>query len=929
MHGCDPQPYWALAKAIKTMNSFLVVGNFPRHLLVIAFAILGPVQFAEAARHEVRMNAARGEFEPGYLKIQPGDTVKFLLRGKSKTVRAASMLVPDGAFNWNSIPGKSFSVKLRREGSYVYQSDKHAAKGMVGVIQVGKPLNLEQAKQSPGRWSPAARAKLSGLLAKAVENIGLAQASKPQSSPKIVESDTPPAAQVPTQNPEQTQPAVTDNTKAITSNRAPESNSTNLTDRNTTDATPANQPKGSSTGEQELPEMSVRARREMTYKSETASTATKLDVPLKDIPQSIQVVPQQLLRDRGVQRLNEVADTVSGVVRKSVYGGGNSGAVFTARGFSALTLRNGMRLNVQGFGDAYDIGSIESVEVLKGPASVLYGASEPGGTINFVTKKPYASFGGEASLAANSFGTFRTAIDFNTPLTKSNALLFRINAAYEDGDTYREFVERRNTFIAPILQWNITPQTRVIAEYEQVRTRGLFDRGLGRPDSYIGTGIDYRDLPVERFVGEPSLTPTRTKTSQSLLTLEHDFTADWRIKAVYSQSKFDYANQPEIGLDAYDPATGEFSRYFLDYTSQGERTRNLVADVSGSFMLFNMQHKVLVGADRTRNKAFYFAVSGDPPPGPIDIRNPNYTGYDGFTTAFSYSGLQGTNANAFYFQDLVTLSPKWKVLLGARRDKAERFTGALPGAPDDSGVVNRNEFSRVSPRGGLIFQPTNETSLYASYSTSFAPALFISLRDPASFKPEIGEQKELGWKQEWSQGGLSSTLALFQARKKNFAVNDPTNTPDEFFQVQVGEFTSRGVEFDFSGELGRGLRVTGGIGYAKVKVTSSDDPTIPVGALIDNFPQRTANLWLTQQLGQTWSVGVGVFHASSAPTSVPDNGIRVPSYTRFDTTLIYDAKPWRAQLNLNNLTNVKYYAASNTIMPQPSRHAVLSVAYRF
>ncbi len=679
-----------------------------------------------------------------------------------------------------------------------------------------------------------------------------------------------------------------------------------------------------------LPEIKVRAAAPVEtatspvvgYLARRSATGTKTDALVADIPQSIVVIPGDLLRDRGVAKVSEAVDTVAGVVRGGTYGGNTSSADFIARGFEALKLRDGMRLNAQGFGDALDIGSIERVEVLKGPAAVLYGAGEPGGTVNLVSKKPYAGFGGEAGLSYDSFGTGRLSVDLNAPFTADDTLLFRINAAVESGDTYRDFVKRDNSLIAPTLEWRPHAGTKLTLQYERVHTKGLFDRGLGRSYNYEGTGIDYNALPVERFIGEPSVGPSRTTTSQAIATLEQDLGGGWRAKLAYADNRFDYDNQPEVGLDTFDPATGLFSRYFIDYATQGERTRTALAEVSGKLVLGGIGHQMLIGADATRNKAYYVALQGIPAPGPINVTQPQYTGYAGYSTDFYYSGLQGSNGHSFYAQDLLTFSPQWKALLALRHDRASRFSGAFPGQPDDSGVVNRNAFSKTSPRAGLVYQPSAVDSFYGSWSTSFSPAVFINLRDPSAFKPESGKQLEVGWKRDWAEGRLSSTLAVFDIRKQNVAVSDPTNSADEYFEVQVGEYRSRGIELDVNGSPWPGLRLSLGLGYADVAVSKSSDPALPVGSRQIDTPRVTAKLWVSQDLGAGWSVGAGLFHASATPTS----GLTFPAYTRLDASLAWQQGAWQVQLSGKNLSNVKYHAGN---LPQAPRHAVLGASYKF
>ncbi len=676
-----------------------------------------------------------------------------------------------------------------------------------------------------------------------------------------------------------------------------------------------------------LPRVTVVADEAPPYTKQEATGATKVEAPIRDIPQSIVVVGEDLLHERGVAKLSESLDTVAGIVRESVYGGNTATAGFTARGFRVAQLRDGMRLSIQGFGDALDIGAVESIEVLKGPASVLYGASEPGATINIVSKKPQTEFGIGADTSIDSFGTGRVGVDLNLPLV-TDKLLVRVNAAHEDGDTYRDFVDRRTSLLAPVLEWRPREGTQITLRYEHVRTVGLFDRGLGWIDSYLGSGIDFRDLPAERFLGEPSANPSRNDTSQILAKVDQQLGANWSIRAAYSDVQFDWNSQAEINLDTFEPDTGLFTRYFGDYERQGENTRIGLIELLGNFNVGSTQHQLLVGADDLENRAFYIGLNGNPPPAPIDVFEPVYPGYTP-NAEFWFSGLQGSSGHSFYAQDLITLSDQWKVLVAARHDSSRRYSGAYPGQPDDSGEVSEHEFDRTSPRAGVVYQPNGTDSYYGSFNTSFAPSLFITMRDPSAFKPEIGKQFELGWKREWVGGRFSSTLSAFEIRKQNVAQSDPANTPDEFFEVQVGEFQSRGVELDASGEIRPGLRGTIGIGYAEVTVSESQDPSIPVGERIDNFPELTASLWLAQDLGETWSIGAGLFHAGGSPTTLPGNGVSIPGYTRVDATLTWRQGPWRLQLSGKNLTDETYYAASNTIMPQAPRHGLLTANYTF
>lgn len=258
------------------------------------------------------------------------------------------------------------------------------------------------------------------------------------------------------------------------------------------------QPDQNATAEQKtlrIEETQVTGEREHEhdYRVEEATTATKTDTPLRNTPQSVQVIDRQVMEDRQIIRLSEVAENVSGVQYAAGYGGLSS-ADYYVRGFSTNgNLRNGFRDFV--FISPRDVANIERIEFLKGPASVLYGLSEPGGTVNTVTKQSLSDPYYAGSMTFGSFSLYRPTVDLSGPLNANKSLLYRFNLAYENAGIFRDFTDSESIFVAPVVTWKVGPRTTLTTEMEYQNYQYTFDRTF-RPDP------EFLRLPVSRFLGE-------------------------------------------------------------------------------------------------------------------------------------------------------------------------------------------------------------------------------------------------------------------------------------------------------------------------------------------------------------------------------------------------------------------------------------------
>jgi iron complex outermembrane recepter protein len=683
-------------------------------------------------------------------------------------------------------------------------------------------------------------------------------------------------------------------------------------------------------------EIVVTGEQEPTYRVPNASTATKTDTPLRDIPQSIQVVPRQVIEDQGATRASEILRNVSGVV--STTGPSGVGEEFAIRGFSGNDdvgagneYRNGFR--------ALDLGSfnpsnIERVEVLKGPASVLYGQLEPGGVINFVTKQPLDRPYYSADFEVGSYSFYKPSIDISGPLTKDKRLLYRLNVAYENSGSFVNFVDREIFQISPSFTYKIGDNTNLKLSYEYLSENGTNNPGLPRnPIAF--------ELPRNVFLGEP--TDTVKNESQALnLELEHSFNKNWQLRSrVAWQSSSFRRNAHRIGREPLQDDDGnlilgpfDFSRQFQGDIKNRNESYSVQADIIGKFKTGSIEHQVVFGVEWTRFELL--DNTGFATASPINLLNPIYgsvpTLYDEGASAFSST----TDTLGFYLQDQITLLPNLKLLVGGRYEFIDEKSLSQELDTDGTtpiGEVSRNSFSNeaFSPRVGIVYQPIKPVSLYASFSQSFVPNnVFTITREP--IQPTRGTQIEAGIKTEFLKGKLAATLSVYQITKTNVAVLDP-NDPNEEAFLPVGKVRSRGIEFDLVGEPLPGWNIIASFFVNQSIVRVGDPNQTPVGDTLTNAPTSGASLWTTYEIQKGVAKGLGfgggLFYVGDVQAELP-NSFVIPSYIRADATIFYKRDNWRIGLNFKNLFNTRYYTSQGAAIYPGEPFTVLgSVGFEF
>ena len=656
------------------------------------------------------------------------------------------------------------------------------------------------------------------------------------------------------------------------------------------------------------------------YRSLSATGATKTDALLMDLPQSVRVLTGDLLRDTGVTTLAGALELSSGIAKQSPLGGlwdsyamrgftgdPNFGSDYMVNGFSSSRGYNGMR----------DAANTQNVEVLKGPASALYGRGEPGGTVNITTKKPKFAPEYSADFSLGSFNMKRAAVDLTGPLSDNFA--YRLNAAHERGDSFRDTLTVERSLFSPSFIWLLGDHTTVSYEIEAVRQRTPFDRGVLAVNDRLGA------LPVSRFLGEPNDGPMTVKSLGQQLFIHHDLLDNWILQAglSYRDSELSGYSSEANNLLA-DGRTLRRQRRHRDFSSTDVSGR---IELVGKLTTGTVKHELLFGVDAYHFDDHRVQLRRNPSAGnayAIDIFAPVYGGVAD-PLALSIDTQEGQKAHGLYAQDQIDLGAQWKALVGVRHDSYDQDV-----TNKRLNVSNQQSLSATSPRVGLVYQPSTAWSLYASAAKGFRPNSGISI-DNKAFPAEQSRSYEVGAKLE--TGKLTGTLAVYDISKRNVLTVNPLNTD---FAVAAGEVGSRGLELDVSGELARGLRVSAAYAYTDATVTRGDN-TIVTGSRFANVARHSGNLVATRQfsLGTgTASFGGGLQYVGERMGDVAvSSKFTLPAYTTARLLASYSPTPrLRLALNVENLFNRSYYASSYSqlwVAPGAERTVTLNAHYRF
>ncbi len=665
------------------------------------------------------------------------------------------------------------------------------------------------------------------------------------------------------------------------------------------------------------------------YVAKRTTVGSKTDTPINEIPQSISVITRDEMDQRGVQDFNAAVAYTPGI-RALDYAGGQGAPDIFLRGFRAFNLfglyQDGLRTGFNQYDTNFETFGLERVDVIKGPASVLFGQMAPGGVVNMTSKRPQETPIRHMEVQGGSFDRRQLGLDVGDQLDSDGTLFGRLLLLQRDSDTQVRHAPDDRTFVAPSLTWKAddTNTLTLLGSYSKSRIGGseqsfpAIGTVLKSPYGHINSGTD---------LGWKGSYYHSENTSIGLQ-YEHLFNNDWKLKQNlrYMHSSVGYLSS---GPDTVLNADGRTQDIGLQNRPKSSDTFLIDNNLQGLFDSGPLQHTLLVGLDYSHYKAFETRRNGDPEPGfeMIDLYRPVYGG-----GAIWYDPLQRDTDTrlqqvGLYVQDQIKLD-RWALTLGGRQDwSTAREKGVYFGTEQVDTVQRDREFTG---RVGLAYLFDNGITPYVSYTTSFQPNPEAD-RNGKLFKPTEGRQYEVGVKYQPPGHDAFVTVSAFDLLQKNVSTTDPLNPG---FSVQSGEVRSRGLEVEGKASLGRELNLLASYAYLDAEIT--EDNTFK-GNTPRAIPRNTASLWLDYTVadGAFKGVGMGLGQRYVGSSYNVQHTLKTPHYSLTDATLRYDLAGigldgTRASVTASNLFDKHYFQPGfyeNSVLYGNRRNVIATLSY--
>ena len=646
----------------------------------------------------------------------------------------------------------------------------------------------------------------------------------------------------------------------------------------------------------ELKEVII-AGNKQKFKIDNPSPTLRLNEPLLQIPQNIQVVSNEQIKDQQIFNMLEgVSRNVSGLTMQEHWG---NYARVNGRGDRIAAFRNGMNIEATWGPLSEDMSFVDRIEFVKGPAGFMLANGNPSGFYNVVTKKPTGITSQSFSLTAGNFNSYRATADFDGKLTSDGKLQYRLNLMGQMSESWRPFDFTNRLAIAPVLRYKFDDKNTLTAEYTYQKQRM---NAFGT--AYLFSTDGYASLS-RNFTNAPSNSPASNINDHSaFLTYEHKFSDNWKVTAQGAYFKY-IQNAYSYWLD-YIEDNGDVSRN-LGLWDAVNKNKFAQAFVNGEFKTGAVNHRILGGVDVGYKYyiADYFQSASLDPVTPFNIHNPNNSAvtlpeFDR-TTPLSVRGADAESVQKYqsgYLQDeLGFFDGKLRLTLAAR------YTH----------VVDDTTANKFSPRVGISYSVDKATSIYGVYDQSFVPQTG-SIFGGGAVKPITGNNLELGLKRDWFDGKWSTTLSAYQILKNNQLVADP-DRPNTNFVVQLGQTKTRGIEFDARGEIITGLSLMANYAYTDSKISKDTDPA-NVGNPVPGFAKHITNAWLTYRIQRGGLTGLGFstgyqWQIDRLPWSLGTGTADLPNYFRLDAGASYQLKKISVAVNVNNILNTYLYSGGH------------------
>ncbi|MDM9594018.1 TonB-dependent siderophore receptor [Pseudomonas guariconensis] len=658
------------------------------------------------------------------------------------------------------------------------------------------------------------------------------------------------------------------------------------------------------------------------YKATRSASATRTDTALHETPQSISVVPSDVLQDTATTRLQDGLDYAGGVGRANNFGGQGL-TTFTVRGFTTGEFyRNGFPIN-RGYPNAPDANTVERLEILRGPATSLYGRGDPGGTFNVVSKQPLAEPNVTLGSQFDDQGMHRATLDATGPLDEEGRLAYRLNVLGEGGETFRDDVQTERYDVAPVLSWQVNDTTRIVFEGDFMRNNHPLDRGLTRFANQRDRAS--RDTNVWEK-GSDNLLHNDNNMAQ--LRFEHQLNEDWTLGGgmqwLDGTLKGNAVEANELQADGRTLGRN-FSYRKLQWTD-----RDYQLNLTGHFETAGYAHTLLTGIeyeDYDYQSIIRRSAKGSTAY-PIDLFDPVLGQPRPALTRTTTDDKENLKTWAAFIQDQVALTDRLKALAGLRFERFEhQYDNYLPGAADWTAADNA-----VTPRLGLMYDLTDTLAVYANTARSFKPNSGAS-RQGQGFDPEKGKSYEVGVKWEALDRQLSVDAAIYHIVKENVLANDPLD-PTGTYKVAAGKVRSRGLDITVAGNLTPEWRMIGGYAYVDAEVTK--DTSLPTGTRLANIPRNSFSLLNTYEFQdgglKGLGLGMGVKYVDDRAGQTAPQTYTMEQYTVVDLLSFYQVNEHvRLNLDLKNLFDKEYDegAFNNYVYPGAPRTVQAGVSYTF
>jgi iron complex outermembrane receptor protein len=695
----------------------------------------------------------------------------------------------------------------------------------------------------------------------------------------------------------------------------------------------------------------------ISQQQKTVVKSGKANIKPLDLPQASMVIGKETIKQQQILRLSDALKNANGVyVSGASNASGNNQEELGSRGFTfsgANTFKNGVRFNGSLIPET---ASLESIEILKGSSALLYGNVAPGGILNLITKKPRFDHGGELSIRATEYNFFKPTVDIYGAVNNSNTVAYRFITSYEQGNSFRDEVQSKRIYFNPSLLFDISAKTNVLVEADYTKDNRTPDFGLA--------AIDYKvvELPRNSFLGF-DWGQFDSEQIGFTSTINHDLNKNWQLKGIFSYQGYSTnllsSLRPNAGINDPNNPNNNLVRTNGDWIRGVQKTDNeqdyslVEADLTGKFNTGKIKHTLLVGADADQSNTStltykninYYDKINIYNPDVILAKNPTYTNTVVPIMDRNTNTLANVKRAGVYFQDLIEVTQKVKVLAGLRYSYLESTTSVFTFSATPSPAVPTKTHDNIfSPKVGLVFQPTKNNSIFASYSDSFVLNTGTD-RNLKALPHSTIDQYEVGIKNEFFKGHLVANLTTYLIDYSNLAQTDFSNgNTNTNIKELAGAYQSKGVELDITAHH-KGLRLIAGYSFNETKYTKSN--IYNRGTYLRFSPKHTANASAFYTFDNTILKGLefglqstftgerlgGRLRPNNAatPAEMARKPIPVDGFLQFDASIGYSIKDFTIRTRLSNIGNITSYYVydDNTVTPIAPRMLTTTLSYKF